>query len=320
MQNKNGNYEKPLLIASAVFAMLGVGYFIYDGMGLSERLTLQTAKSANNPSPPPTEGVKQIIARLVEKITWVAPIIKDKPVPLNKSVTLIQKGDQIFDIRVADPVLRPPMTNEFLVKYELPNIESPNVGALDPDGDGFTNEEEFSAAPQTHPRDAASHPPVTNKLFLARRITKDYKMRLNNSSAPYQVQRLAPEPKVSKFVSPGDEFGFDRGVNRFKVLTYEVKKEKDANTGLEKDLSELKCLDVATNREFSLLRGKEVNLADYEAEFEFRIGEAERRTVKSGETFQIPGIGQTFKVLSIEEEQATIVPVDGGDPIVVKKG
>jgi hypothetical protein len=46
--------------------------------------------------------------------------------------------------------------------------------------------------------------------------------------------------------------------------------------------------------------------------------------VKEGETFQIPGIGITFKVLSIEESQAVIVPVDGdkpsGEQITVKKG
>jgi hypothetical protein len=73
-----------------------------------------------------------------------------------------------------------------------------------------------------------------------------------------------------------------------------------------------------------VVKGVETNLADYEAEFEFRIGISEPRKVREGETFQIPGIGDTFKVLSIEENQAVIVPWSDtkptGDPITVKKG
>ena len=89
-------------------------------------------------------------------------------------------------------------------------------------------------------------------------------------------------------------------------------------------MSELKCLDISTQREFLVVKGVETNLADYEAEFEFRIGVSEPRKVREGETFQIPGIGETFKVISIEENQAVIVPWSGvkasGPPITVKKG
>jgi hypothetical protein len=216
------------------------------------------------------------------------------------------------------------MTNEYLVKNDLPGIESPNVGDLDPDNDGFSNLEEFTQ--KTDPRDDKSHPPVTQKLFLKSRITHDYIIKLNSSSPPYQVQRMKPEPRASKFVSPGDEWTFDRGnaPSRFKALEFATKMDRNPTTGLETDVSELKCLDLSTKREFVLVKGKETNLADYEAEFEFRIGTPEVRKVREGETFQIPGLGDTFKVLSIEENQATIVPVEGtnpkGDPITVKKG
>ena len=80
-----------------------------------------------------------------------------------------------------------------------------------------------------------------------------------------------------------------------------------------------KNIDIADSAQKSKLK-----FGMYEAEFEFRIGNAEVRKVKEGETFQIPGIGITFKVLSIEENKAVIVPVDGpnttGEPITVKKG
>lgn len=323
MQNKKGNYEKGILATCFLIAISLSAYLVWDSQSIADRLVLKSASSKNDLNPPPTDVVKAVMQRLTEKVTWVSPVVKGKAVPLNKSVILMQKGDELFDLQTEDNVLRPPMTNEFLIKNNLPNIESPNVGALDPDNDGFSNEEEFLAKPQTNPMDSGSHPPVTEKLFLKQRITHDYKIKLNSSSPPFQVQRIAPEPKASKFVSPNDEFGFDRGVIRFKALSFEAKSVKDPTIG-EKDVSELKCLDISTQKEFILIRGSETNLAEYEAEFEFRIGQAEVRKVKQGETFQIPGIGMTFKVLSIEETQAVIVPVDGdkpaGEQITVKKG
>jgi len=323
MQKKNGNYEKTLLVLASILAIASVGFMIYDSQSLPDRLAVAQVTPKSELNPPPTAGLKQILQRLMEKVTWVSPEIKGKPVPLNKSILLLQKGDQLFDLALPDPALRPPMTNEFLVKNNLPNIESPNVGDLDADGDSFTNLEEFNG--KTDPRDAASHPSATLKLFLKSRITHDYIIKLNSTTPPYQVQRLKPEPRVSKFVSPGDEWTFDRNApSRFKALEFKPNIVKNPTTGLETDMSELKCLDLSTKREFVLVKGKETNLADYEAEFEFRIGTPEIRKVREGETFQIPGIGATYKVISIEENQAVIVEVEGsnpkGEPITVKKG
>lgn len=316
MQNRNGNYEKVLLGIAAVIALGVSGYLVWTSQSFGDRLVRRTGSSKNDPGQPPTAVVNQTIKRLSEKITWVSPVIKGKPVPLNKSVLLVKKGDQLYDLQLEDPQFRPPMTNEYLVKNDLPNILSPNIGDLDADSDGFSNLEEFEK--KTNPRDAKSHPPFTDKLVLKRRITFDYIIKLNSSSPPYQVQRISPEPRRSVFVSPGAEFGFDKGVVRFQAKGFESKKVADPAVG-EKDVSELTILDKSTNKEFKLVRGVETNLAEYEAEFEFLLGDRPTRTVKKGDTFQIPGIGSTYRLLEIEETSAVIQPVDGGDPITVTK-
>lgn len=322
MQNRNGNYEKVLLGIAAVAALGVSGYLVWSSQQFADRLVLRTVSSKNDAGKPPTEVVTGAIKRLSEKITWVSPVLKGKPVPLNKSVMLVKKGDQLIDLLDESPEqqLRPPMTNAFLVKYDLPNLLSPNVGDLDADEDGFSNLEEFEK--NTNPRDAKDHPPVTDKLFLAKRVTHDYIIKLNSSSPPYQVQRMAPEPKKSVFVSPGDEFGFDKGVNRFKAVSFEAKKVADPTVG-EKDVSELTVLDKSNNQEFKIARGAETNLAKYDAEFEFRLNKVETRTVPEGETFQIPGIGTTYKLIKVEEADAVIAPInaDGstGEPFTVKK-
>ena len=316
MQNRNGNYEKVLLGITAVIALGVAGYLVWSSQSFSERLVRRPGSSKNDPGQPPTELINQTLKLLTEKTTWISPVIKGKPVPLNKSVLLVKKGDQLYDLQLEDPQLRPPMTNSYLVSNDLPNILSPNVGDLDADSDGFSNLEEFNK--KTNPRDDKSHPPFTDKLVLKRRITFDYIIKLNSSSPPYQVQRLTPEPRVSKFVSPGEEFGFDRGVVRFQVKAFNPKKVADPAVG-EKDVSELVMLDKSSNKEFTLVRGSETNLAEYEAEFEFTLGDRPTRTVKKGDTFQIPGIGSTYRLLEIEETSAVIQPVDGGESITVTK-
>ena len=317
MQNRNGNYEKVLLGVAAAIALGVAGYLVWTSQSFSERLVRRTGNSRNDPGQPPTALVDATIKRLTEKTTWVSPVINGKPVPLNKSILLVKKGDQLFDLQLEEPQLRPPMTNSYLVQNDLPNILSPNVGDLDADADGFSNLEEFNA--KTSPRDPKSHPPFTDKLVLKRRITYDYIIKLNSSSSPYQVQRLKPDPKKSVFVSPGDEFGFDKDVIRFKAVGFEAKKTADPTVG-EKDVSELTMIDKATNKEFKLVRGSETNLAEYEAEFEFLLGDRPTRTVKKGDTFQIPGIGTTYRLLEIEENSAVIQPVDGGEAITVTRG
>lgn len=308
MNKRQGNYEKKLLVLMALLALVVAGLLIWQSNELPGSLVIKPGNPKNELGEVPIAKADEAIKRLGTVFDWSAPVRNGKPVPLNKSILLVLKDDQLFDLFVENPQLRPPMTNEFLVKNDLPDILFNNVNELDPDEDGFSNEEEFLA--QTDPRNAASKPLATNKLFLKSRITNDYILHLKSSTLPVQVQRLAPEPKRSVFVEPGKEFGFDTGVVRFKALNFERKVVPDPRTG-ERDVSELKCLDSATNKEFVLIRGEDFNLAEFEAQFEFRLGTVQEFTVKKGERFQLPGTGETYLVLEVEETTAKIAKIDG---------
>lgn len=319
MQKKNGNYEKVLLGVSAFVAVALGGYLFLENQQFAERLTRMPAASKNDAGQPPTEIVKATIRRLVEKVNWVSPVINGKAVPLNKSVRLVLKGDELIDLLIEKVQLRPPMTNAFIVENNLPNYLFSNFGDLDADEDGFSNLEEFTA--KTDPKNPGSHPPVTNKLFLAQRISHDYIIRLNSSSEPFQLMKIQPAPDrpISKFVSLNTDFGFEKGSERFKLVKFESKKIPDPSVG-EKDVSEVTIFDKTSEAEFVVARGTDTNLAAYEAELEFMLGRRQTVVVKKGDTFQIPGIGQTFKLLEVEESKAIIQPVeDGSQPITLNK-
>lgn len=328
MQKSSGNYEKIILILAAVAAIGTAGYLVLLAQGFEESLVLPDAVARNNMNPPDNKSVVEAIGTISKRYTWTPPVIGKKSIPLNKSVLLVMKGSEIFDLYVDKPAFREPMTNIFLVGNKekmppedaLPNIFSPNVGDLDADEDGFSNIEEFNA--KTDPRDPKSMPPFTDKLVLKQRVSNDYVLKLlgGEDTGTFQVRRMIPEPAKSTFAALNAEFGFDRGVNRFIALSFEKKKVNHPKLG-EMDAYFVKMRDNATKAEFTLEQGVEKNLAEYEAQFEFRWKQVDViPNVKKEKTFQLPRVGTTFYVIDILDNKAIICPVgpDGG-PLLDKK-
>lgn len=316
MQNSQGNYEKVILTISALLAIGVAVWLVLESQGFEESLALAQPSAQNGMNPPEKDKVVEARKIIEKKYAWISPVRNGKAVPLNKSVLLVMKEGQLFDLLLPEPKFREPMTNIFLTgdlsknppESQLPDIFSPNVGDLDADADGFSNLEEFTA--KTDPRDAAKMPPLTNKLFLRQRISHDYILKLvSGDGATFQVQRLKPDPKASKFVAMNEEFGFEKGVIRFKLLSARKETIQHPTLG-PMEASILKVLDLSTKKEFELVQGKEINLAEYEAELEFRW--KRRQTipnVKEGKTFQLPGLGLSFYILKLEETKAVIAPL-----------
>lgn len=144
------------------------------------------------------------------------------------------------------------------------------------------------------------------------------------SDGTFQVQRLAPA-KGSVFKPLNEEFGFDRGVNRFKLISAEKQAVQHPTLG-PIEAYVVKVFDLSTKKEFELVQGKETNLAEYEAELEFRW--KKRQTipgVQEGKKFQLPGLGKSFLIRKLDEDKATISPIGGeGQPtpelIEIKQG
>ncbi|MFN0074865.1 MAG: Amuc_1099 family pilus-like system protein [Prosthecobacter sp.] len=330
MQNSQGSYEKIILTISAVLAIGVAVYLVFESQGFEESLALAQASSKNDLNAPDKDAVAKATETIKKKYSWVSPVKQGKAVPLNKSVLLVMKSGQLFDLLLPEPKLREPMTNIFLTgdltknppESQLPDIFSPNVGDLDADDDGFSNLEEFNA--KTDPRDATSMPPLTNKLVLRKRISHDYILILKGGSdGTFQIQRLVPT-KGNVFKPLNEEFGFDKGANRFKLLAAQKQIIQHPTLG-PMDAFVVKVLDLSTNKEFELIQGKETNLAEYEAELEFLW--KKRQTipgVREGKTFQLPGLGVTYHILKLEETKAVIAPDKGGKPspqtIEIKQG
>jgi hypothetical protein len=329
MQKKQSNYERVILALMALLALAASGWFIFQSMGFAATLEPKPFNKKNERELPPIEKVDIAIKNIVTPPKmWTSPERANKLVPLNRSVILVLKDEQIYDLALPEPKLRDPMTNEFIVKHGLQYL-LPTVANQDPDNDGFTNLEEFVG--KTNPKDPGSMPPVTDKLFLVDRISNDYKILLRSSSPPFQVSTPNEEKRRNWFVDPAtpetSSFGGSTG-QRFRVEKFEKKTVPDPRLG-ELDASELTIVELVTNNKIVLVMKKEVNLAVYEAKMEFRL----RTPVvplppyKEGDQFRIPGFeATTYKILKINEDSVNIAPigadgaVDAAKPILIKKG
>ncbi len=326
MQKRKSNSERIVLVLLAVLGLAAAGWFISLSVSFPDTLQPKRATSPNQSVPPPMQQVEDAIKRAMDTPKpWVAPIRNNKAVPLNKSVLLVLKGEDVIDMFLEDPQLRAPMTNVYLRENNL-DWKSPNVGELDPDDDGFNNLEEFQKG--TKPKNADSHPPVTDKLFLVERLSKDYRVVLKNSSG--QVS-LPDEPKKKTYFIDLTKVGtephqfFGGNGDRFQTVKFEKKVVPDPRVG-EKDVSELTVQEIVTKRNLVLVMGEEQNLAEYSVRFEFRLKQiVGLPPVGKDGTFRIPGYeGTTYKVTDIKETSAVVAPLksDGtlSDEIIINKG
>lgn len=323
MSKGQSNTELITLIVMAVAAIAFSGWMIVDSRGFADSLKLPAVAEKKDFGAVPIEKASAAILRLTENFkSWISPVRSNKPVHLNKSVLLVQKDDKIFDLFLEDPLLRAPMSNEYLRKNGLAYL-SPNVGEMDPDKDGFTNLEEFHRG--TNPKDAQSHPPVTDKLYLVQRISHDFIIVLKSSSPPYQVFITPTDGKRKGFfVEEGKPFGQGVG-ERFVGGKFEKKVVPDPKTG-EKDVSELAVEDKVQKTKLTLVKDVEQNLAEYDAKLEFRLGSVVQTIVeKKGGTFRLKGYDAiTYKIIDIQDDNAVISQIDEkgltGKEIVIKKG
>jgi hypothetical protein len=203
--------------------------------------------------------------------------------------------------------------NNWLVKYHL-DFTNSKVLNQDPDGDGFSNLEEYVGG--TDPNDGEDHAPFITQLFLKNRGEDTYILKFSAAIDPqYQIARNEPEPRKSWFKAVGQRFP-DKGpdAGRFEVLAYN--RVVDPTTGA--DTSELSIQDHVRldNNPFTLVRSEEVNRPIYWANFEYRHKNSapEPFRVDLGGEFSIetePSVIYTLKSISEDHAVISYTPEEG---------
>ena len=169
------NYERAIL-AVAILALIGSSVFIVMG-SMDFPTTFATRNSSKRPDntikPLPIE-VLQTAAQAVDKAKiWTS---HDGSLFISRPYVLL--NNELIDPLAAGKDLHAPITNAWLIKYDLPYWEG-DIKDQDPDGDRFSNLEEF--VNNTDPLDAKSVPPYWTKLRLAKFISKPFRLKFTGT-------------------------------------------------------------------------------------------------------------------------------------------
>lgn len=209
-----------------------------------------------------------------------------------------------------DPLTKQPIPDRWFIDHGL-NVTDPLVAGQDPDGDGFTNADEFRA--QTDPKNKESHPPYYTKLWFKQIIRVPFRLvfkvydgdpkKDKMEDMTFQINTLDLR-QPSEFLKIGDMVRN----TKFKIEKFEFKMANVAATGSEEDSSELTLLNTETNVTVVLVYGKVVNSPDVFAVLTYLWPQPplEFRVRKLGPFILLPEKDQRYQLLDVTDDQAVI--------------
>jgi hypothetical protein len=189
-------------------------------------------------------------------------------------------------------------------KYHL-DLNDPKMLDADPDGDGFTNREEFLA--NTDPTDPNSHPPYTDpSRFLRLKEYSEARLPITLEKIEGEkahLKRTDGEGKIET-VKAGDTV---HGLP-LKVLKIEARQDIDKN-GEHVDLSQVTLEDSTTKEKFVLTGNLPAKTSASYVVLTSRDGKSFK--VRRGDVFTWPAEGgSNYKVIDMSQDQVVLQQVD----------
>ncbi len=224
---------------------------------------------------------------------------------------IVQNSKLIDPLEEGGITIHPPVPNEWLVEHEF-DLLDPNILSGDPDGDGFTNLDEFHA--KTNPREKESRPPYHTKLRLKRIVLRPFRLLFAAYDDTYHINTLDLR-QPTQFLNIGDTI---RGT-KFKLLKFEKKMVTNEATGGQQDISELTIQNQETQEEVVLIVNRAVDSPDSFADFVFLWDGTEFR-VKKDQKFALKVEPEVeYKLIDIQNDEAVITNLKTDERIKIPK-
>jgi hypothetical protein len=260
----------------------------------------------NNIPPLDTQAVDSAEAAIEKPAKWGS-----HPGSLLVSRRYIIKDGQPYDpSEDTSQPLHPPVPNGWFIENNL-DLLNPGIIDEDPDGDGFTNLDEWQG--KTDPNNKDAHPPYHTKLRLVQFVREPFRLifKAMPDADSFQIDTVdIRQPtqilKVGALVAG----------TKFKLIKFEPKSVVDEN-GVEKDISELTLENVETGAKVVLIKEKLVNSPDSFAQFKYTWDGTEFKVRKDGDFTLKPQPDLKYKLIDITETQAVIQLEKTGEKITV---
>ncbi|CAN5168772.1 hypothetical protein BH23VER1_BH23VER1_29110 [soil metagenome] len=302
-------YDKVLLLVVSLLAIAAGAFLLLKGTSFGANFPEPVIEKKRNLDEIGRKATELHTEKLGSKVTWRRKEVANGVLaPLTASVPIVEleDGSIVNMLSTEDTPLRSgevDVPNKWLFENDIDYTRSDAL-LLDPDNDGFSNEEEYVA--KTDPQDPDDHPPYISQLRLAERGEDPFVIKMGAFLNPqFQIMRVEPNRK-NWFFAVGDSFpdsGDDEG--RFTIEEHIPKTDPNG-----RDISELVISDSVRTEDspFTVVRNIEHNRPIYFAKFVYKHrGETPIERVEKGESFTLPNQATpVYTLKEIREDYAVV--------------
>ena len=196
--------------------------------------------------------------------------------------------------------VHPPVPNEWLEQFGLP-IADADVLNQDPDGDGFTNLDEWQG--HTNPIDKNSHPDYLTKLKLKSFSLEPFRMMFSSWVEDTFAINTIDLKQPTQFIKVGDTIAG----TRFKIVKF-TEKYQPNQYGTRVDVSELLLEQEESKAQLTLVKEEVAISPESVATFVYSWGEQREFQVRKDQGFSLkPQEEIKYKLIDVQPTKAVIV-------------
>ena len=291
------HYDRVTVIAAAIFLLFSAVWVWQSAAQFGANfIALQSAPSPKKPAPPgKASELESAAEKLHQPPQWTFSGRSGLFVPEKHFI-----GADGLPATLQTTQVHPPVPNEWLEQFGLP-IADADVLTQDPDGDGFTNLDEWEG--HTNPIDKNSHPDYLTKLKLKTSTEEPFRLVFSSWVEDTFGINTIDLTQPTQFLKVGDIIAG----TRFKIVKF-TEKYQPNQYGTNVDVSELTLEQEETKEPMTLVKEKVAVSPESVATFVYSWGERREFEVRKDQEFSLkPKEEIKYKLIDVQPTKAVIV-------------
>ena len=290
------HYDRVALIVAGIFLFISSISIWWNAIQFGNRLVAPPGPPPKNASPPPVATELDRAAKQLQHPTqWKSSTHSGLFVPEKHFI-----GANGQPATLKNTQVHPPVPSDWFEKFGLP-IQDADVLEQDPDGDGFTNVDEWQGG--TDPTNKDSHPDYLTKLHLVSATEEPFPFVFASRTGNTFGLNSINESEPTQFLKIGDVI---RGTD-FKIAKFTEKHERN-QYGTSVDVSELLLEHKDTHAQITLVKEKVATSPQSVTTFVYTWGGRREFDVRKDQEFSLKPVEEIkYKLVDVQPTKAVIV-------------
>jgi hypothetical protein len=290
------HYDRVALIATAIILLISAIWIWWSAIQFGDRLVAQQAPLQKAASPPAVAVELDRAAKELEHpAQWKSSTRSVLFVPERHFI-----GADGLPATLQNTQVHPPVPNDWFEQYALA-IEDADALDQDPDGDGFSNLDEWQGG--TNPTNKDSHPDYLTKLHLVSATEESFPYMFSSWVGGTFAINAIDQSEPTQFLKKGDVI---RGTD-FKIVKFTQKHDRN-QYGTRIDVSELLLEHRDSKAEVTLVKEKVATSPQSVATLVYTWGGRREFEVRKDQEFSLKPVEEiSYKLVNVQSNKAVIV-------------